>query len=122
MRILFRLEVIDICHEKLLQHGDIEILLQHGIDLIVLLTPRNLCSDEQIKLFITEMYDSVFKYKTTTSLLFLKTSCEFLLNNFEEEIDEVKVCNFVAPELPIKNFHPGLLVKVLLSIYVACVL
>lgn len=104
--ILFHLEVIDICHEKLLQHGDIEILLQHGIDLIVLLTPRNLCSEEQMKLFITEMYDSVFKYKTSTSLLFLKTSCEFLLKHFEEETDEVKVCNFVAP---IKTFTQGCL-------------
>lgn len=50
-----------------------------------------------MKLFITEMYDSVFTYKTSTSLLFLKTSCEFLLKHFEEETDEVKVCNFVAP-------------------------
>ena len=60
-----------------------------------------MCSEEQIKLFITGMYDSVFKCKTT-SLFFLKTSCEFLLKNFEEEADEIKVCNFVTLGILVK--------------------
>lgn len=83
-------EFIQICHSKLSTSQHIETLISHGIDVMSLLMPTNK-EEVDVKAFIHNMTASLEKFGNSSSMLLLKSSCEFMLTNFKDETEEVKI-------------------------------
>ena len=50
-----------------------------------------IASQEQVLLFIHQMASALEKFAESSSMLLLKTSCEFMMQSFCEEQDSIKV-------------------------------
>ena len=68
-------------------------LITHGLDLISLLIPQS-ADKETLKTFISQMLVSMEKILNSTSLLLLKTSCDFMMKTFPQDAEDSKVILF----------------------------
>ena len=73
-------------HERSALNG----LVTHGLNLISMLMPTDMDVSE-MKIFLPMMLKSLKKILDSTSLLFLSSSCGFLMSNFPDQNENLKV-------------------------------
>ena len=86
------LEFIGFCHSKVQTNEHIHTLITHGMDLISILMPSdNDVNENNVKNFIFQVAYAIEKLGHTSSLLFIKTTCDVLFPNLPLEQNKIKV-------------------------------
>ena len=86
----FLLEFIDTCYTKAHEREAVNGMVTHGLDLISMLMPKDV-NVSKLKVFLPMMLKCLDKLLNSSSLLFIRSSCDFFVINFPEETEMSKV-------------------------------
>ena len=97
------LDFIDFCISKAHERNSVNCLITHGLDLITMIMPTDLGVLE-LKEFLLTVAKSLESIQNSTSLLFLRSSCDFFITNFPGETDAIKASRINYQYSPLHSF------------------
>ncbi|XP_065061836.1 uncharacterized protein LOC135688772 isoform X1 [Rhopilema esculentum] len=101
-------EFIDTCYTKAHEREAVNGMVTHGLDLISMLMPEDV-NVSKLKVFLPMMLKCLDKLLNSSSLLFIRSSCDFFVINFPEEAEQSKALFLVllqkGRKADIRNIH-----------------